>query len=171
MFYSTSVLLLVFAFLHCFASKADEVNYKHAFSAQVGINGASGYGSSFGFQALPPDLSYAYKLFDDNKYVLSTSFFYDNIGVKAGGLDFNYRIGQRLDVGYQISKTAIYTTLGLAKMMMKGNLANSTSLVYGFGMEREVSKRWSVMSELNFQDVKSYKIVNLSAGFIYAFNL
>ena len=143
---------------------------KHSLSAQIGLNGAMSDKNSFGLQALPPDMSYSYKLFDDNKYMVSTSTFYDNIGVQMDDVNFFYRVGQRFDAGYEIKDTFIYGTLGLGYMVMQGT-TNGISPVYGFGIAKDISRSWAVMSELNFQNIKSQTIVNLSVGVIYSLDI
>ena len=168
-------MILSILFLICFlplASFADveTTQLKHSVSVQLGINGAAGKKGSFGLQAIPPDLSYSYKLFDNNRYVFSTSFFYDNISVQLENMNFNYRFGQRVDLGYEMKDTLLYGTFGMGYMVMQ-KLSNSTSPVYGFGIVRDITTHLAIMSELNFQNIKSQTIINYSIGVIYSFDL
>ena len=164
------LVVLLFTFSSTSFAHLQPQTLKHSVSVQMGLNGAMSNISSFGFQAFPPDLSYAYKLFDNNRYALSTSTFYDNIGVNTDNINFDYRLGQRLDFGYELSHGIVYGTVGLAHMFIQG-APNALSCIYGFGITREISSQWSLVSELNFQDINKYNIVNLSVGIIYAFNI
>lgn len=49
------------------------------------------------------------------------------------------------------------------------------SPIYGFGVARDITKRFTIVTELNFQDVsangKHYNIANASVGLIFNFDL
>lgn len=157
-----------------FADFAEKERHKHSFSAQVGVNGVLSSPSTFGLQLFPFDVSYGYKLFDNNKYSLSTSVFYDNIGVDIDGINFNYRLGQRFDFGFETNDIFIYGTVGIANLFIDG-ASNQISPVYGFGLARDISHHFAVVTEINFQDIWKYyghyNILNLSLGFIYSFDV
>lgn len=163
-------LICLMLFCTSVFANVEATKHKHSVSVQFGLNGVSGDSSSFGFQIYPPDLSYSYKLFDGNRYAITTSSFYDQIGVQTGDLDFDYRVGQRVDVGYEFTDTLVYGTLGLGFMNMKGS-NNRTSPVYGFGVAKDITDAVAFMTELNFQHIYSRQIVNFSVGAIYSFDL
>lgn len=147
---------------------------KHSVSVQVGLNGAMQDSKSYGFQSVPPDMSYAYEFFDNNHINLSTATFYDNIGVKVLDTNFSYRVGQRFDLGFELKHYTPYVTLGLATIRYGHNY--QTSPVYGVGFLtrlNKVSKRLSLVDEINFQHVtyqnSGYDIVNVSIGLVYNF--
>ena len=177
----SKVILFLYMYILLFSKLAfadvETTNHRHAVSIQIGENGITGDWKSFGLQFFPPDLSYSYKFFDNNKIAISTSTFYDNIGVNPSdskNLDFTYRLGQRIDIGYEFKDTLVYTTLGIANMFVK-NKNGYLSPVYGFGVARDISNRFAIVTELNFQDInmngKRYNIANASVGLIFNFDL
>lgn len=166
-------ILLIICAKNAFAD-VESTNYKHSVSAQFGLNGEASDFSTFGLQVFPFDTAYTYKLFDNNRYAFSTSTFYDNIGVQIDGLNFNYRLGQRVDLNFEFKDTLFYGTIGVASMFID-NEKNIESVVYGFGIVRDVTDRFAVVTELNFQNLaknmKNYDIINFSIGVIYSFDL
>ncbi len=157
-----------------FADFAQKDRHKHSLSAQIGANGVSGVLSTFGLQFFPFDASYAYKFFDNNRYSLSTATFYDNIGVEMEGMNFNYRIGQRVDFGIETKDSLFYGTIGLANLFID-NSTSQISPVYGFGFARDITHHFAIVTEINFQDVWKamghYNIANFSVGLIYCFDI
>jgi hypothetical protein len=119
---------------------------------------------------IPPDVSYSHELFDNDTWNISTSTFYDNIGVKIKGTNFSYRVGQRMDVGMELGKYTPYATFGFGIMRYAHN--HQTTPVYGTGVLKRISERFLWVNEINFQGV-SYQghatVVNVSTGLVYAF--
>lgn len=159
---------------HALADVEQMKLHKHGISAQAGLNGISGAPSTFGLQIFPFDVSYSYKFFDNNRISVSTSMFYDNIGAELNNINFDYRLGQRIDAGFEMKDTFVYGTFGFGYMVMQGS-SNLVSPVYGFGVVRDITDVFAIVTELNFQDVYKaggdYNIVNLSVGVIYSFDL
>ena len=147
-----------------------ENRYNSSISVQFGINGMSRNSQSYGLQFIPPDMSYSRELFDNDVVNISTATFYDNIGVKENGVNYSYRVGQRLDFGLELGKYTPYVTLGAG--VMRYTHRYQTSPVYGIGFLKRMSKRVFFVNEINFQHVKyrdtSGDIVNLSVGIVYA---
>lgn len=85
--------------------------------------------------------------------------------------DFSYRIGQRIDFGFEFDRYTAYSTIGFG--IMRNNHKRQTSPVYGFGFLTEINKKILWVNEINFQDVRSgdahYKIANLSTGLTFLF--
>lgn len=147
----------------------EKKHYYNSVSVQVGFNGTL-QDSKYDLQLLPPDLSYSHELFSDN-FILSTSSFYDNIGVKVQDTEFTYRIGQRMDLGLEVGKYTPYLCLGLG--VIRNDHHYQTSPVYGSGLSFALSQRIMWINELNFQNVvyhkNHYTIANLSTGIVYNF--
>lgn len=168
------VLTLFVVSYSCESFSKDSVKlneFNQSVSIQIGLNGNLSDSQSYGLQLLPPDLSYSREIFKINDFNLSTSTFYDNIGVKISDANFKYRIGQRVDIVRAFNLYSPYLTIGLGSMRTNNNY--QTSLVYGAGLLMKISKRFSLVNEINFQNVhhqsKDYNIVNLSTGMVYNF--
>jgi hypothetical protein len=144
---------------------------RHSISIQVGLNGTLQNSKSYGFQSIPPDMAYSYEFFDNNKINMTTSTFYDNIGVKIQDKNFSYRVGQRIDVAMEMKHLTPYITFGLGTIRY-GHVYQS-SPVYGFGILKKISRNMSLVNEINFQRVyynhNSYDILNASIGVVYNF--
>lgn len=173
-FYQISLVIILFAFsANALAGSTEESGSlsKHSLSLQVGINGAMQDTKSYGFQSIPPDVSYAYEFFDNNHFDISTATFYDNIGVKIADTDFSYRVGQRFDLAFEMQHCTPYVTLGLASIRYGHKY--QTSPVYGFGYLKKISKHLAFVNEINFQHVtyqkSGYDILNASVGVVYNF--
>ena len=138
-------------------------NYKNSVSLRFGLNGATQVRSSYGLAFLPPDASYARELFNNGKFNLTTTSFYDNIGVKVNETNFSYRVGQRFDIAAYFGKYAPYLTYGLG--IMRTDHHYQISSVYGTGLFIKTSERMGVVEEVNLQKVSSqnrqYDIINI----------
>jgi len=165
-----TLLALSMALISSPAKAGEKRHYNSSISVQVGVNGTL-QDSKYDLVFLPPDLAYSHELFDNDVFNISTSTYYDNIGVKVQDTNFTYRVGQRVDFGMELGKYTPYLTLGL------GTIRNAhhyqTSPVYGTGILYRMSERFLWVNELNLQNVvyhkSHYDVANLSTGVVYAF--
>jgi len=89
-------------------------------------------------------------------------------------MNFNYRLGQRVDFGLEAKDSLLYGTIGLANLFIDTSTSQIPP-VYGFGYARDITHHFSIVTEINFQDVwramGHYSTANLSVGFVYCFDI
>ncbi len=153
------------------ANDGEKINeFENSVAFQVGANGTA-HDGDFEFAFFPIDVAYSRELYDNDLINVSTSSFYDYIDTDVEGMNFEYRLGQKVEVGFEIGKYTPYVTAGFATI--KRAYDHQTTPVYGSGILYRMSKRLLFVNELNFQPIKHqddhYEVVNFTTGVAYIF--
>ncbi len=164
------LITLTFITISLRAEAFEKRDFRNSVSLQLGINGTV-QDSKYDLVFIPPDLSYSREIFDNDNVNISTATYYDNIGVEIEGSNFSYRVGQRIDIGYEIENYVPYITAGIG--IIKNAHHFQTAPVYGVGIMYQLSPRVWLVNEINFQNVRyqnrHYDIANLAIGVTYMF--
>lgn len=176
--FSTATAILA-SFLFVFFAEealAEEIlskrkKYRNAVAIQLGVNGNLADSNSYELAIIPPDVSYSHEIFHDKKFNIAATAFYDNIALKIKDTHFAYRVGAKIDAGFELGQYTPYLTFGFG--VMRYGHHYQTSPIYGGGILQRLSDRISWVNELNFQNVRyqnsGYEIVNFTTGIAYSF--